>query len=85
MLSCIGKRCEGNHRGRASAPRFRPALKKAVRHRKNLLFYKTETVAEVGDLVMSLIHVCELNNTNPFDYPTELQNHNEELAKNPAA
>jgi hypothetical protein len=32
---------------------------------------------------MSLIHTCELNEANPFDYLTELQKHAEELAKNP--
>ena len=30
---------------------------------------------------MSLIHTCELNGANPFDYLTELQKHAEELAK----
>jgi hypothetical protein len=38
----------------------------------------------VGDLFMSLIHTCELNDANPFDYLTELQKHAEELAENPA-
>ena len=61
------------------------ALKKAILHRKNSLFYKTENGAEVGDLFMSLIHTCELNHANPFDYLTELQKHAKELAKNPAA
>ena len=60
------------------------ALKKCILHRKNSLFYKTENGAEVGDLFMSLIHTCELNDANPFDYLTELQKHAEELAKNPA-
>jgi transposase len=60
------------------------ALKKCILHRKNSLFYKTENGAEVGDLFMSLIHTCELNHANPFDYLTELQKHAEELAKNPA-
>ena len=50
------------------------ALKKCILHRKNSLFYKTQNGAEVGDLFMSLIHTCELNNANPFDYLTELQN-----------
>jgi len=59
------------------------ALKKCILHRKNSLFYKTEKGAEVGDLFMSLIHTCELNDANPFDYLTELQKHAEELAKNP--
>jgi transposase len=61
------------------------ALKKAILHRKNSLFYKTETGAEVGDLFMSLIHTCELNDANPFDYLTELQKHAAELAKKPTA
>ncbi|HEY6273751.1 MAG TPA: transposase, partial [Terriglobales bacterium] len=60
------------------------ALKKCILHRKNSLFYKTTKGAEVGDLFMSLIHTCELNHANPFDYLTELQKHAEELAKNPA-
>ena len=61
------------------------ALKKAILHRKNSLFYKTENGAEVGDLFMSLIHSCELNDVSPFEYLTELQEHAEELAKNPTA
>jgi len=61
------------------------ALKKAIRHRKNSLFYKTENGARVGDLFMSLIHTCALNGANPFDYLTELQKHSTELAKHPAA
>jgi transposase len=61
------------------------ALKKCILHRKNSLFYKTENGAEVGDLFMSLIHTCELNDANPFDYLTELQKHVPELAKTPAA
>ena len=60
------------------------ALKKAILHRKNSLFYKTTNGAEVGDLFMSLIHTCELNEINPFDYLIELQKHAEELAKHPA-
>src|SRR6184192_3408093 len=61
------------------------ALKKSILHRKNSLFYKTENGAEVGDLFMSLIHTCELNGANPFDYLVELQKHAEEAARNPSA
>jgi len=61
------------------------ALKKAILHRKNSLFYKTGNGARVGDLYMSLIHTCELNDANPFEYLTELQKHAAELAQNPAA
>ena len=60
------------------------ALKKAILHRKNSLFYKTLNGAEVGDLYMSLIHTCELNGANAFDYLTELQRHTEDLAAKPA-
>ena len=61
------------------------ALKKAVLHRKNALFYRTMNGAEVGDLFMSLIHTCGLNQVNPFDYLTELQRHAAELRSAPAA
>ena len=60
------------------------ALKKAILHRKNAYFYKTENGARVGDLFMSLIHTCELNGANPFHYLTELQKHAQELAAAPA-
>jgi transposase len=60
------------------------ALKKAILHRKNAYFYKTENGARVGDLFMSLIHTCELNGVNPFDYLTELQKHADELCAHPA-
>ena len=61
------------------------ALKKAILHRKNALFYKTLNGAHVGDLFMSLIHTCELEGANPFDYLTALQRHANALAANPAA
>jgi transposase len=59
------------------------ALKRAILHRKNALFYKTCRGAHVGDVFMSLIHTCELRGTNPFDYLTELERHAEELSANP--
>jgi transposase len=59
-------------------------LKKAILHRKNALFYKTMNGARVGDLFMSLIHTCELNRINPFDYLTELLRHPAEVAAGPA-
>jgi transposase len=61
------------------------ALKKAILHRKNALFYKTENGAGVGDLFMSLIHTCELCDADPFDYLTALQLHAETVAEAPAA
>jgi transposase len=59
------------------------ALKKAILHRKNAYFYKTQNGARVGDLFMSLIHTCELNKVNPFKYLTELQKHTNELCSDP--
>ena len=61
------------------------ALKKAILHRKNSLFYKTANGARVGDLFMSLIHTCELSGANPFDYLTQLQRHAGDLVRNPSA
>jgi hypothetical protein len=58
------------------------ALKKAILHRKNALFYRTLNGAQVGDLFMSLIHTCELSGANPFDYLTELQRHSVDLTRN---
>ena len=55
-----------------------------ILHRRNSLFYKTRKGAEMGDLFMSLIHTCELNGVNPFDYLTELQRHAEELKQKPS-
>jgi transposase len=60
------------------------ALKKAILHRKNALFYKTMNGARVGDLFMSLIHTCELNKVNPFEYLTELLLHPGEIKASPA-
>jgi len=59
------------------------ALKKAIVHRKNALFYKTKNGAHVGDVFMSLIYTCQLCDSNPFDYLTQLQEHAEELLHNP--
>ena len=60
------------------------ALKKAILHRKNSLFYLTENGAKVGDMFMSLIHTAELCRANPFDYLTQLQRHADELKDNPS-
>jgi hypothetical protein len=59
------------------------ALKKAILHRKNALFYKTLNGAHVGDVFMSLIHSAELNRAGPFDYLVALRRHHEEVASAP--
>lgn len=60
------------------------ALKKAILHRKNALFYKTQNGARVGDLFMSLIYSCQLNDANPFHYLTEVQRHTDQVVAQPA-
>ena len=59
------------------------ALKKAILHRKNALFYKTQNGADVGDLFMSLIQSAELGKVDPFDYLVQLQRHATQLKANP--
>lgn len=61
------------------------ALKRAIVHRKNSLFYKTMNGAHVGDVFMSLIYTCQLCGADPFDYLTQLQGHAADLAARPEA
>jgi len=59
------------------------ALKMAIRHRKNSLFYKNQRGADVGDLYMSLVHTCYSSGVSPVDYLTELQHHHERVRAAP--
>lgn len=59
------------------------ALKKAILHRKNALFFKTRKGAEVGDMWMSLIYTSEINGETPFDYIVALLKHYKEAANTP--
>jgi hypothetical protein len=59
------------------------ALKKAILHRKNALFYKTRNGARVGDIYMSLIYTCELSGINAFDYLNQLQLNASSVAEHP--
>ncbi|MGD0837957.1 MAG: hypothetical protein ABSB49_15060 [Polyangia bacterium] len=74
-----GAPCQGAHNTACER-----ALKKAVLHRKNALFYKTQNGARVSDIFMSLIHTAELNHENPFDYLAALQRHHDQVAATPA-
>ena len=60
------------------------ALKRAILHRKNSMFYKTENGARVGDLYMSLILTAELAGEDPFDYLVTLLRHPRPVAQTPA-
>ena len=59
-------------------------LKTAILHRKNSLSYKTARGARVGDLFMSLVQTCRLNQINPFTYLLKLVRHSAEVAADPA-
>lgn len=59
-------------------------LKMAILHRKNSLAFKTLRGARVGDVFMSLIHTCELNDVNPFDYLMALQQHADSVSHAPS-
>ena len=48
-------------------------LKRVVLHRKNSLFYLTAEGAKTGDIYMSLIQTCQMNDVNSFEYLTALQ------------
>jgi transposase len=60
------------------------ALKKAILHRKNALFYKTLAGARVGDVFMSLIYTAELNGVAPFEYLVALQRYHQDVALDPS-
>ena len=45
--------------------------------------YKTLNGARVGDIFMSLIHCCQLNGVNPFEYLIALQEHGQQVAQAP--
>jgi hypothetical protein len=61
------------------------ALKKAILHRKNSLFYRTVYGALIGDMYMALIHTAELNGVEPFAYLVALMKHADAVAKKPGA
>lgn len=61
------------------------ALKKAILHRKNAMFFKTRHGARIGDIFMTLIHTAEVCGVNAWDYLTQLQRHHEAVVANVGA
>jgi transposase len=61
------------------------ALKKAIVHRKNAYFFKTENGALVADIFMSIIETCRLNGANPLEYLNTLQKHIDTVSQNISA
>ncbi|MDQ3256454.1 MAG: IS66 family transposase [Acidobacteriota bacterium] len=60
------------------------ALKLAVLHRKNALFYKTQRGASTGDCLMSLIKTCALNHMNAWEYLLALVRNERLVGRDPA-
>ncbi len=61
------------------------ALKLAVLHRKNALFYKTEVGAQVGDMLMSVIETCRLNEVYVWEYVLAMVRNDRAVGRDPSA
>src|SRR6266508_427436 len=61
------------------------ALKMAIRHRNNSLFYRSAHGAHVGDIYMALIYTADLHAENAFEYLTALFDNERDVAADPAA
>ncbi len=59
-------------------------IKQSVRNRKNAYFYRNETGAKIGDILMSVIETCVLNDANPWEYLVAIQEYQQDVRKNPA-
>ena len=82
------------HHKRARLPKelWRQAAALAREHGLNktaralgLGYYSLKNGARVGDLFMSLIHTCELNKVNPFDYSRHCRSTPTRCPQNPTA
>lgn len=58
-------------------------LKKAILHRKNSYFYRTEVGSAIGDILMSIIQTCNLAKVNAFEYLVSIQKHAGKVLLNP--
>jgi transposase len=61
------------------------AFKRAILHRKNALFFRSQRGARVADVFMSLGYSAVLAKANPVAYLAALLEHHERVADNPAA
>jgi transposase len=59
------------------------SLRRVVLWRKNSLFFKTEHGAAVGDLLVSLIETCRLNEVNAWAYLVDAVKNRSAVRKNP--
>jgi hypothetical protein len=60
------------------------SIKPCVLIRKNSYFYKTSWGSMVGDVLLSIINTCRLNDINPYEYLIEIQANAEKAKANPA-
>jgi len=60
------------------------ALKAAIRHRRNSLFYRSSHGARIGDCYMAILYTAEINGENPLAYLTALLSHTAAVARSPA-
>ncbi|MCB1113074.1 MAG: IS66 family transposase [Chlamydiia bacterium] len=58
-------------------------IKRSVLNRKNAYFFRTETGAKIADILMSIIETCVYNNVNPWKYLISIQEHSQEIRRNP--
>jgi hypothetical protein len=59
-------------------------LKRAVLNRKNAYFYRNETGAKIGDILMSVIETCILNGANPWEYLVAIQKYQTDVRTSPS-
>jgi hypothetical protein len=59
------------------------AIKWAICHRKNSLFYKTQNGARNGDIIQSIIKTCNSAGVNSFDYLVALQENRSRVYESP--
>jgi hypothetical protein len=58
-------------------------LKLIIRGRKNSLFFKTQTGADIADVLTSIIATCNKQNINSFHYLTALQQNSQKVTYDP--
>ena len=59
------------------------SLKIPIRGRRTWLFYKTEYGAMIGGVLTSIIYTCMLSSINPLNYLIALQEHKNQIVKEP--
>jgi transposase len=59
-------------------------IKRAVLNRKNAYFFRNETGAKIGDILLSLMETCILNGKNPWDYLIAIQEYQQDVQRNTA-